>query len=140
MSTYIRGTFLNIALLRLDFYCYFVIVILLLLQRWTFSLSLDYFVIVSLFCFRCKVFSNMGKTLHSQTRNLILKVLSFFESEKANKQYIIPVDQAVKRTCAATGIPKSTLMKIKKGAKELLHASPPRVPHRVKVLETIHVK
>ncbi|KAL4721115.1 hypothetical protein ACJJTC_015021 [Scirpophaga incertulas] len=68
----------------------------------------------------------MGKTIHSEERTLILKVLKFFESEKANKQYIIPVDQVVKRTCAATGISKSTLMKIKQEARELRQASPPR--------------
>ncbi|KAL4718754.1 hypothetical protein ACJJTC_001897 [Scirpophaga incertulas] len=68
----------------------------------------------------------MGKTIHSEERTLILKVLKFFESEKANKQYIIPVDQVVKRTWAATGISKFTLMKIKQEARELRQASPPR--------------
>ncbi|KAL4703054.1 hypothetical protein ACJJTC_009736 [Scirpophaga incertulas] len=40
----------------------------------------------------------------------------------AARQY----DQVVKRTCAATGISKSTLMKIKQEARELRQASPPR--------------
>lgn len=70
----------------------------------------------------------MGKTIHSESRNLILKVLKFFESEKANKQYTIPVDQVVKRTCAATGISKRTLMKIKNEAKVQPPTSPGASP------------
>lgn len=76
----------------------------------------------------------MGKTIHSESRNLILKVLRFFESEKANKQYTIPVDQVVKRTCAATGISKRTLMKIKNEAKVQPPTSPALVRLQVLVI------
>ncbi|KAH9640050.1 hypothetical protein HF086_017611 [Spodoptera exigua] len=65
-----------------------------------------------------------GKTLHSGERNLVLKVLEFFENEKRNKQFCLPVDQAVKRTCMATGISKATLMRIKNEAKRLQNTSP----------------
>ncbi|KAF9423397.1 hypothetical protein HW555_001206, partial [Spodoptera exigua] len=57
-------------------------------------------------------------------RNLVLKVLEFFENEKRNKQFCLPVDQAVKRTCMATGISKTTLMRIKNEAKRLQNTSP----------------
>lgn len=82
----------------------------------------------------------MGKTIHSKERALILKVLAFFEREKevskfvipvdptksahersehqkVNKKFMIPVDQPINRTCAATGISKSTLLRIKKQVK-----------------------
>lgn len=78
----------------------------------------------------------MGKTIHSKERALILKVLAFFEREKevskflipvdpkksyehvkVNKKFMIPVDQPINRTCAATGISKSTLIRIKKQVK-----------------------
>lgn len=64
-----------------------------------------------------------GKTIHSQTRTLALKVLKFFEDEKSNKKFIIPVDQALKRACAATGMSKATLMRIKNEAKKVLPIS-----------------
>ncbi|XP_049869571.1 uncharacterized protein LOC126369261 [Pectinophora gossypiella] len=62
----------------------------------------------------------MGKTtpIHSEARKIILKVLSFFEAEKAKKQLLIPVDQVITRTCAVTGVSKKTLMRIKKEARE----------------------
>ncbi|KAF9422063.1 hypothetical protein HW555_002084 [Spodoptera exigua] len=59
-----------------------------------------------------------GKTLHSQARTLALKVLKYFEDEKSNKTYLIPVDKALKRACAATGISKATLLRIKNEAKK----------------------
>lgn len=59
----------------------------------------------------------MGKTIHSEARTFILRVLTFFENEKANRGFVIPVDQAIKRACAATGVSKRTLMKIKNEAK-----------------------
>lgn len=31
-----------------------------------------------------------GKIIHSETRNLIMKVLTFFENEKVNKRFVIP--------------------------------------------------
>lgn len=39
------------------------------------------------------------------------------EHEKINKQFMIPLDRPINRTCAATGISKSTLMRIKKQVK-----------------------
>ncbi|CAH2090918.1 unnamed protein product [Euphydryas editha] len=60
-----------------------------------------------------------GKTLHSQARTLALKVLNFFEDEKSNKKFRIPVEQALKRACAATGISKATLLRIKNEAKKV---------------------
>ncbi|XP_045486262.1 uncharacterized protein LOC110995872 [Pieris rapae] len=54
-----------------------------------------------------------GKPLHSGERILVLKVLEFFENEKRNKQ-----------TCMATGISKTTLMRIKNEAKRLQNTSP----------------
>ncbi|XP_041974434.1 uncharacterized protein LOC121729854 [Aricia agestis] len=82
----------------------------------------------------------VGKTIHSKERALILKVLAFFEREKElskvvipvkhtistqearehlkiNRKFLIPVDQPINRTCAATGISKSTLLRIKKQVK-----------------------
>lgn len=92
----------------------------------------------------------MGKTIHSKERALILKVLAFFEREKevskfvipvdptksakeiaehekVNKKFMIPVDQPINRTCAATGISKSTLLRIKKQVKPVA-PSPTPVP------------
>lgn len=66
----------------------------------------------------------MGKTIHSEARTLILKVLTFFENEKANKRFMIPVDQAIKRACAATGVSKRTLMKIKNESKVVQQNDP----------------
>ncbi|KAF9404446.1 hypothetical protein HW555_014330, partial [Spodoptera exigua] len=65
-----------------------------------------------------------GKTLHSQARTLALKVLKYFEDEKSNKTYLIPVDKALKRACAATGISKATLLRIKNEAKKVPIISP----------------
>lgn len=93
----------------------------------------------------------MGKTIHSRERELILKVLAFFEREKEmsklvipidptqnsqaarerekiNKKFIIPVDQVIARTCAATGISKSTLMRIKKEARHAAAQQPETAP------------
>lgn len=65
-----------------------------------------------------------GKALRSGERNLVLKVFEFFENEKRNQQFCLPVDQAIKRTCMATGVSKATLMRIKTEAKRLQTASP----------------
>ncbi|XP_048482148.1 uncharacterized protein LOC125489667 [Plutella xylostella] len=90
----------------------------------------------------------MGKTIHSKERALILKVLAFFEHEKkvskflipvdptksankirehkkVNDSFIIPVDQPINRTCAATGISKSTLMRIKKQVRPVARSISP---------------
>ncbi|CAH2092203.1 unnamed protein product [Euphydryas editha] len=65
----------------------------------------------------------MGKTIHSGERNMILKVMEFFEREKKNKMYIIPIDNVIKRTCEATGVSKRTIMRIKNEFKKLKESS-----------------
>ncbi|CAG4939537.1 unnamed protein product [Parnassius apollo] len=35
----------------------------------------------------------MGKTIHIEGRNLVLKVPQFLENEKKNRRFCIPVDQ-----------------------------------------------
>lgn len=60
----------------------------------------------------------MGRTIQSGERNIILKVIEFFENEKKNKQFVLPVHQAFKRACLATGCSKRTLSRIKREAAE----------------------
>lgn len=60
-----------------------------------------------------------GKTIRSERRNVILNVLNFFETEKANKVVSFPVDQVIKRTVAATGVSDRTILRIKAEAKEI---------------------
>ncbi|CAH0719492.1 unnamed protein product, partial [Brenthis ino] len=64
-----------------------------------------------------------GKTLRSDLRNVVLKVMTYFENEKKNRSYIIPVDQAMKRTAMATGISERTLRNIKQEVKKVASAS-----------------
>lgn len=61
----------------------------------------------------------MGKTIHSAKPNLVLKVIKFFDNEKQHGCFTIPVEQATKRACAATGLSKTTIMIIKNEAKKL---------------------
>ncbi|KAL4719248.1 hypothetical protein ACJJTC_018728 [Scirpophaga incertulas] len=49
-----------------------------------------------------------GKTIHSDGRNIILKVLKFFDDEKSNKRMSYPLDKVIQRTCAANGPSTST--------------------------------
>ncbi|CAH0730219.1 unnamed protein product, partial [Brenthis ino] len=64
-----------------------------------------------------------GKTLRSDLRNVVLKVMTYFENEKKNRSYIIPVDQAMKRTAMATGISERTLRNIRQEVKKVASAS-----------------
>lgn len=64
----------------------------------------------------------MDKTICDGERNLILKVMQFFENEKRNKS-VLPFDQAIKRTIAATGVSKRTLMNIKKEYRKITSSS-----------------
>lgn len=60
------------------------------------------------------------KTILGVERTLILKVCKFFEQEKINGT-TIPLKQVEKRVCAATGISRRTLTRIKKEAEIVLH-------------------
>lgn len=60
------------------------------------------------------------KVIPGEARTIILKVMKYFEQEKANRDVLFPVKKVVKRTCAATGISERTLMKIKAEAKQLM--------------------
>ncbi|VVC99908.1 unnamed protein product [Leptidea sinapis] len=65
-----------------------------------------------------------GKMMEDGERRIVMKVLQFFENEKLNKMCILPVDQVIKRTCLATGISKSTLMRLKSEANRIEISSP----------------
>lgn len=55
-----------------------------------------------------------NKTIHSGQREIILRVLNFFEEEKKRGLFVIPVDKVLKRTVAATGVSLSTITRIKR--------------------------
>ncbi|VVC98840.1 uncharacterized protein LOC126975411 [Leptidea sinapis] len=54
------------------------------------------------------------ETIDGQAREIIFKVIKFFESEKQNRGYAFPVENVVKRACAATGLSESTIKRIKR--------------------------
>ncbi|CAH2064477.1 unnamed protein product, partial [Iphiclides podalirius] len=54
------------------------------------------------------------EAIDGQAREIIFKVIKFFESEKQNRGYAFPVDNVVKRACAATGLSESTIKRIKR--------------------------
>ncbi|KPJ14061.1 hypothetical protein RR48_02662 [Papilio machaon] len=54
------------------------------------------------------------EAIDGQAREIIFKVIKFFESEKQNRGYAYPVDNVVKRACAATGLSESTIKRIKR--------------------------
>lgn len=54
------------------------------------------------------------EAIDGQARELIYKVIKFFESEKQNRGYAFPVENVVKRACAATGLSESTIKRIKR--------------------------
>lgn len=54
------------------------------------------------------------EAIDGQAREIIYKVIKFFESEKQNRGYAYPVDNVVKRACAATGLSESTIKRIKR--------------------------
>ncbi|CAG9577664.1 unnamed protein product [Danaus chrysippus] len=54
------------------------------------------------------------EAIDGQAREIIYKVIKFFESEKQNRGYAFPVENVVKRACAATGLSESTIKRIKR--------------------------
>ncbi|CAH0730995.1 unnamed protein product, partial [Brenthis ino] len=54
------------------------------------------------------------EAIDGQAREIIFKVIKFFESEKQNRGYAFPVENVVKRACAATGLSESTIKRIKR--------------------------
>lgn len=54
------------------------------------------------------------EAIDGQAREIIFKVIKFFESEKQNRGYAYPVENVVKRACAATGLSESTIKRIKR--------------------------
>lgn len=53
------------------------------------------------------------EVIHSQARQVIYKVINFFETEKSNRGYTYPVEQVILRAAAATGSSVSTVRRIK---------------------------
>ncbi|XP_063545201.1 uncharacterized protein LOC134753286 [Cydia strobilella] len=54
------------------------------------------------------------EAIDGQAREIIFKVIKFFETEKQNRGYSFPVENVVKRACAATGLSESTIKRIKR--------------------------
>lgn len=54
------------------------------------------------------------EAIDGQAKEIIFKVIKFFESEKQNRGYAFPVENVVKRACAATGLSESTIKRIKR--------------------------
>lgn len=61
-----------------------------------------------------KVEKKKKEAIDGQAREIIFKVIKFFESEKQNRGYAFPVENVVKRACAATGLSESTIKRIKR--------------------------
>lgn len=61
-----------------------------------------------------KVEKKKKEAIDGQVREIIFKVIKFFESEKQNRGYAFPVENVVKRACAATGLSESTIKRIKR--------------------------
>ena len=57
------------------------------------------------------------KTLHSQERNIVSKVLTFFENEAKSLSLSILIKKAQKRIKAATSVPIRTNQRIKRESK-----------------------
>lgn len=54
------------------------------------------------------------EAIEGQAKEVIFRVIKFFESEKQNRGYTFPVENVVKRACAATGLSESTIKRIKR--------------------------
>lgn len=54
------------------------------------------------------------EAIEGQAREIIFKVIKFFESEKRNRGYAYPVENVMKRASAATGLSESTIKRIKR--------------------------
>ncbi|PZC75444.1 uncharacterized protein LOC110378644 [Helicoverpa armigera] len=61
-----------------------------------------------------KIEKKKKEAIEGQAREIIFKVIKFFESEKQNRGYAYPVENVVKRACAATGLSESTIKRIKR--------------------------
>ncbi|CAB3255995.1 unnamed protein product [Arctia plantaginis] len=61
-----------------------------------------------------KIEKKKKEAIDGQAREIIYKVIKFFESEKQNRGYAFPVENVVKRACAATGLSESTIKRIKR--------------------------
>ncbi|KAI5636830.1 hypothetical protein NE865_10421 [Phthorimaea operculella] len=61
-----------------------------------------------------EIMNNKKEAIDGQAREVIFKVIKFFESEKQNRGYAFPVENVVKRACAATGLSESTIKRIKR--------------------------
>lgn len=64
--------------------------------------------------------SKSTKHIRNEERRIISRVLKFFETEKLRGGYVIPVDQVLKRTSAATGVSLSTILHIIKEEQSIL--------------------
>jgi hypothetical protein len=52
--------------------------------------------------------------IHSEGRDIINKVLQFFDQEKSSGNLKLPIESATKRAAAATGKSEATICKIRK--------------------------
>ncbi|XP_047987300.1 uncharacterized protein LOC125227126 [Leguminivora glycinivorella] len=60
-----------------------------------------------------------GKVLSNDVRNVLYKVLTFFDMEKKNKNVLLPVERALERAAIATGVGERTLQRIRKEAERI---------------------
>jgi hypothetical protein len=60
-----------------------------------------------------------GKTLHSQTQEVIYNVMTFMEADSRNTKPSIMIEKTQLRTAKATGVSRSTVQEIKKEANRL---------------------
>ncbi|CAH2109036.1 unnamed protein product [Euphydryas editha] len=67
---------------------------------------------------------SQGKAYRGGDRNIILKVVTFFEKEKQKGSPIIPVQRALDRASEATGVCIRTIRNIKNEAKKLRSTTP----------------
>lgn len=61
-----------------------------------------------------KIEKKKKEAIDGQAKEVIYRVIKFFESEKQNRGYAFPVENVVKRACAATGLSESTIKRIKR--------------------------
>lgn len=61
-----------------------------------------------------KIEKKKKEAIEGQAKEVIFRVIKFFESEKQNRGYTFPVENVVKRACAATGLSESTIKRIKR--------------------------
>ncbi|KAL0851342.1 hypothetical protein ABMA28_007162 [Loxostege sticticalis] len=82
-----------------------------------------------------------GKAYRGEERDLILKVLTYFEKEKQKGSPLIPIERALDRASAATGVSIRTIRNIKNEAKKLLSTLPsPETSARIEKFSIITPK